>query len=109
ANLDVQVAGGATAGTDLALAGQPQPHAVLDTGRHLHRDRALRAHPAFASAVRAWVTDPGADAAALGAAPGGDDLAEERTLHRLHFTAAFTGAARLRVRPRSGAGPMAAR
>ena len=39
-DLDVEVAGRAAAGADLALAGQPDAHAVLDAGRHVDGDRA---------------------------------------------------------------------
>ena len=45
-DLDVEVAGRAAAGADLALAGEPDPHAVLDAGGHLHRDGAARRGPA---------------------------------------------------------------
>ena len=34
-DLDVEVAGRAAAGADLALPGEPDPHAVLDAGRDL--------------------------------------------------------------------------
>ncbi len=62
-DLDVQVAGRAAAGADLALGGQPHPHPVADAGRDLHADLAAGAHPAVAAAAVARVGDHLADAA----------------------------------------------
>ena len=52
-DLDVQITGRAAAGPDLALAGEPDPHAVLDAGRHVDGDRAPGPHPALGAAGRA--------------------------------------------------------
>ena len=52
-DLDVQVAGGAAAGADLALARELDARAVVDTGRDLHRQGAAGADPAVAGALRA--------------------------------------------------------
>src|SRR5205823_8769871 len=86
--LHVEVARGAAAGADLALAGQPDPHAVGHARRDAHPDRAPRAHAPVAAALPARLGDDLAEAAAGGAGPRGDDLAEERALHALHLAAA---------------------
>ena len=44
---------GAAARADLALVGEPHPHAVGDAGRDPHADVAPRAHPAVAAALPA--------------------------------------------------------
>ena len=87
-DLDVQVAGRAAAGADLALAGEPDAHAVLDPGRHVDRDRALRPDPAVATAIGAGVGDLLAGAGARRARPGGHDLTEQRALDGLDLTRA---------------------
>ncbi len=53
-------------GTRLALAGQADPVAVVDTGRHLHRQCAGLALPALAVTVRAGIADLLAAALASG-------------------------------------------
>src|SRR4051794_11403228 len=78
ADLDIEVARRATTRAYLALAGQPQPHAVVDAGRNLDRDGAACAHPPLARTVGAWVPDLRADAAALRAGARSDQLTEER-------------------------------
>src|SRR5690606_39740934 len=77
-DLQEQVAGRAAAGADLALAGELDVRAVLDTGRDPHLDHAAGAHPAVAGALLTGVPDDGAVAAALGARPRRHDLAQER-------------------------------
>ena len=62
-HLDVQVTGRAAAGADLALGGQPHPHAVADTGGDLDADLAAGPHPAVAAAAVARIGDDLADAA----------------------------------------------
>lgn len=51
-DLDVDITGGAVAGTHLALAGQQQPGAGLHTGRDLDLDGLPGAHPAVTGALR---------------------------------------------------------
>ncbi len=87
-DLDVEVAGRAAGRADLALAVQPDPHAVLDPGRHLDRQRAPAAHPALAAALPARARDDRAVAAAAGAGARGDHLAEERPGHLLDLAGA---------------------
>src|SRR5690606_26134092 len=65
-DLQEQVAGRAAAGADLALAGELDVRAVLDTGRDPHLDHAAGAHPAVAGALLTGGPDDGAVAAALG-------------------------------------------
>ena len=82
-HLDVEVAGRAAARADLALRGQPHPHAVADARRNLHADLPAGPHPAVAAATVARVGDDLADAAADRARPRRHDLAEQRALHSL--------------------------
>lgn len=96
-NLDIQVARGTAAGTDLTLRGQPDPHAVADAGRDLDTDVAARTHAAVAAAAVARVGDDFADAAAGGARPGRHHLAEQRTLHAGDLAAATAGVTRHRL------------
>jgi hypothetical protein len=102
-DLDVQVAGRAAARADLALAGQPDPHAVLDAGRHLDGQRPPGADPPVTAALAARVLDDRAEAAAARAGAGRHHLAEERALHLLHLAAALAGVARRRVGAGGGA------
>src|SRR4051812_12176326 len=104
-DLDVEVAGRSAPGADLALAGQPDPHTVLDARGHLDRDGAARANPAVAGALGARRRDDLAGARARGADPAGHDLAEEAALDALHLTPPRTGRARDGVGARRGAGP----
>jgi len=106
-HLDVQVAGGAAAGADLALAGQPNPHAVGHAGRDLHRDRAAGPDAAVARALLARVRDHLAVAAAHRARASRDHLAEERALHRLDLPAAVAGVTLLRLRAGGAAATLA--
>ncbi len=76
-DLDVQVAGRAAAGADLALAGQLDAGAVVDTGRDLDGERTAGAHPAVAGALGARGRHDGAETLALRARPRGHDLAQE--------------------------------
>ena len=98
-HLDVEVAGRAAAGADLALAGELDPGAGVDAGGDLHRQRAARADPAVAGALPARLGDDRAEAAAGGAGPHRADLAEERALQVHGLAAAAAGLARHRVRP----------
>src|SRR5437667_9984217 len=59
-DLEEQVAGRAAAGADLALAGQLDMRAVLDTGRDPYLDRPPGPHPAVAVALRAGPDQNGA-------------------------------------------------
>src|SRR5919202_3262837 len=103
-DLHVQVAGRTAAGTDLAVAGEPDPHAVLDAGRDLDRDGPPGPHAPVATALETGLRDdlPGAGAGRAGA--GGDDLAQEGALHALHLPAARAGGAGGRVGAGRGAG-----
>src|SRR5690606_2936029 len=85
-HLDVEIAGGAAAGADLALGREADAHPVADTGGHLDGDLAAGTHAAVAAALAAGIRDRLADTAAGGARPGRHDLAEERTLDGLDLT-----------------------
>ena len=76
-DLDVQVAGRAAAGTDLALARQLDAVARVDTGGDLDVDGPAGPNPAVARALAARVGDDGAEAAAGGARPHRAHLAQE--------------------------------
>ncbi len=106
-DLDVQVAGGAAAGADLALARQVDAHAVGDPLRHLDLQAPTGADPALAGALGARVRDDVAVAAALRAGAVGDDLAEERALHGLHLAAPLAHIAGRDAGARGRAGPLA--
>ena len=69
-DLQEQVAGRAAAGADLALAGELDVGAVLDTGRDPDLERAAGADPAVAGALRAGAADHGAEAAAAAGTAG---------------------------------------
>ncbi|GAA3234924.1 hypothetical protein GCM10020256_52400 [Streptomyces thermocoprophilus] len=69
-DLDVQVAGGAAAGADLALPGELDAGAVVDTGGDLHGECAPRADAAVAGALRARRGHDRAEALALGGRAG---------------------------------------
>ena len=102
-DLDVEVAGRAAAGADLALAGELDPGAGVDAGRDLEGQRAAGAHPAVAGALEARVGDdrrrsPGRSAHG----PGGHDLAEEGALHLLDLAAPAADVAGARCRCRAG-------
>ncbi len=56
-DIDVEITGRATILSGLALAGQPDPIAVVDTGRHLDRQRAGLAYPASTATVAAGIVD----------------------------------------------------
>ena len=92
-DLDVQVACRPAAGADLALGGQPHPHAVADAGRDLDADLPSGPHPAVAAAAVARIGDDLADAAADRARPRRHHLAEQRALHGLDLAAAAAGVA----------------
>ena len=96
-DLDVEVAGRAAAGTDLALVGQLHAGAGVDAGRDLHGQGAARTDPAVTRALAARVGDDRAEAAAGRARAQGPDLAEERALHVRHLARAAAGLAGLRV------------
>ena len=84
-HLDVEVAGRPTAGSDLALSGQPDAHAVLDAGRHVDGDGPAGTNPAFRAARRAGGRDLLPSATAGGARTACHHLAEKRPLHRLNL------------------------
>ena len=93
-DLDVEVAGRAAAGADLALLGELDPGAGVDAGRDLDGEGAPRADPAVAGALAARVGDDRAEAAAGRARAQGADLAEERALHVGDLAGAAAGLAR---------------
>ena len=97
-DLDVEVAGRAAAGPDLALLGQLDAGAGVDAGGDLDGQGAARADPAVAGALAARVGDDRAEAAAGGAGPQGADLAEERPLHVGDLARAVAGLAGDRLR-----------
>ena len=80
-DLEVEVAVRAARGAGLALAGEVEAHAGVDSGRHVDLHGALRAHPALAGAGRARVRDDRSVAAAGAARARGHHVAEQRT-HR---------------------------
>ena len=92
-DLDVEVAGRATAGPDLALAGELDAGALVDAGRDGDGERAARADPAVAAALEARVGDDRAVAVARGARARRADVAEQRALHVLDVAVAVAGAA----------------
>src|SRR4051812_3599760 len=102
-HLDVEVSRGATAGTDLPLAGELYPSAGVDAGGDLHGDRATGPDPAVSRALTARIGDQGAEAATRRARTQGADLAEEGPLHLGHLTGATAGLARHRMGARGGA------
>jgi hypothetical protein len=98
---DVEVAGGATLGSPLALAGDPELGAVVDAGGNLDLERALGLDLALAVARLALLGDDAPGAAAV-AARAGD--AEEALLERDLPRASAGGAG---GRPGAGSGPRA--
>ena len=96
-HLDIEIAGWPTARADLALAGQPDAHPVLDPGRDLHRQRPPRPDAAVATALVTRMLDDRPDATTPAAGAGGHDLTQERPLYGLHLTAAAAGLAGGRV------------
>ena len=74
-DLDVKVASGTATGPDLALSGEPHPHAVPDAGRDLDADLTPGPYPAVAAAPMARVEDDLADPAADRAWPRRHHLA----------------------------------
>jgi hypothetical protein len=95
-HLDVEVAGRASAGTDLALPRQLHAGAGVDPGGDLDRDRAAGAHATLAGALAAGFGDDRPVAAAGGTRAHGADLAEEGALHLVHLAPAVAGLAGLR-------------
>src|SRR5690606_14400660 len=100
---DVEVAGGAAAGTDLTAAGELDPVAGVDARGHRDGDRAAVAHASLAGALGAGVGDGRAVAAAGGAGRGRHDVAEEGARHPLDRAAAVAHGAGLHARARAGA------
>ena len=92
-HLDVEVAGRTRARADLALAGELDPGARVDTGGDPQLERAPGADPALARALEARVLDDGAEALAGVARPAGHHLAEERALDALDLAAAVADVA----------------
>src|SRR5262249_53872223 len=99
----VKMPGGATARSRLAFAGQAQAHAVLDAGRHGHRQLFLAHDQARAAAARAGILDRRA-LAVTGGARRGD---HEEALRVHHLAAAAAGRAGDGTRPTLGAGAAA--
>ena len=78
-DLDVEVAGRAAAGADLALAGELDAGAVSTPAGIFDRDRAAGADPAVAASTPGTGSgSPCRSRWQAGARPGGHDLAEER-------------------------------
>src|SRR6185312_7297412 len=84
---DVEVARRTAAQAGLALIGQPDARAVLDTGRDVHRQRALLDDAALAGAFGAGVLDH--LAASLAGRAGALD--GEEALARAHLAVAVAG------------------
>src|SRR5690606_29803866 len=103
-DLHIEIARRAAPGTDLPLAGEPDPHPVLDPGRDLHGEVAPGPDPPIATALRTRVGDERAVALAGRARPRRHHLAQEGALHRLDLAATGAGVARRGVGARRGAG-----
>src|SRR5262249_27975153 len=97
-DLHVQIAGRAAARSDLALAGEPDPHLALDPGRNLHGELATRPDPPVTRPRRARVPDYGAEPSAGRTRTSRHHLAKERALDALHLAATVAGVAGLRMR-----------
>ena len=106
-DLDVEVAGRAAAGADLALAGQLDARALVDAGRDGDGERAAGADPSVSPALVARVGDDGAEAVAGGAGTRRADVAEQRALHVLHVAVPMAGAAGDGLGSLAGAGAVA--
>src|SRR5690606_32000269 len=74
-DLEIEVAGRTASGTHLALAGQLDARALVDTRWDRDRDRTARAYPALTGALGARIGDHGAEAVACGAGPRRADVA----------------------------------
>src|SRR2546426_9761761 len=101
---DVQVAARTAAEPGLALAGDPQPHAAVNSRRDAHRDCALRRGPAAPAALGAGIAE---DRPGPAAGTAGGDLHEgskQRAVWAANFATAPAGRAlrRGRFTPRSG-------
>src|SRR2546427_5644907 len=70
---DVQVAARTAAEPGLALAGDPQPHAAINSRRDVHRDCALRRGPTAPAALGAGMAE---DRPGPAAGMAGGDLRE---------------------------------
>ena len=108
-DLDVQVAGRAAAGADLALLGELDAGAGVDAGGDLDGEGTARPDPAVAGALAARLGDDRAEAAAGRARPQRADLAEERPLHVGHLAGAAAGLAGDRLAAGRGAVAVAGR
>ena len=102
--MDVQVAGRATARPDRATTGQPQGRTVVDTGRHVDVERALLDDAPLAAARRARHHDDLAHAAAARARARGDHLAEQALANAAHLARTVAVGAGDRLRPGPGSG-----
>ena len=95
ADVDVQVAGGATARPDRATAGQPQRGPGVDARGDVDADRSRSStDAALAAAGRAGRGDDLAGAPAARARSRGDHLAEDRLAHTAHLAGAAALVAR---------------
>ena len=103
AHEDVQIARRAAAGARIALAGEPDPGAVLDAGRDRDRQGLFPMHAAAAAAQIAGIADhpAGAGAGRAGA------LDREEALLRAHPAGAATARADARRRALGAAGGVA--
>jgi len=95
-NFDVQVTRRPSAGPDLALGGQPNPHPLAHPGRDLDADLPTGPHPAVAHALVARVGDDDPDATTGGTRARCQHLTQQRTLHGLDLAATTAGVARHR-------------
>ena len=96
ADLHIQVTWGPASWSNFALAGKSDPGARFNTGWDVDGYGAPGPDAAFAGAFGTWmrnvITVPSAGRARL----AGHDLAQERTGHPLHNTAAVAGTAHFR-------------
>ena len=93
----------------MPLPAEPEPLAVMDSGRDLDRERPLFDHASCAVALRTRLLDPPAGACAVGAGLGADELAEDAPRDLLEATRAAACGAGRDGRPRLGATSVATR
>src|SRR5512132_4138908 len=102
AHLDVDVAGAGAASAGMALAGDPNLLAVMDSGRDLDLERSFLDDPALAAAVGAGLLDPLACAPAGRTGLRADELAEGAPRDPLQAARAAAGLTGDRARARRG-------
>jgi hypothetical protein len=105
--MDVEVAGAATAGPDGATTGEPQRGAGVDAGGHVDLVTLVGGDAALTATRGARRGDDLAETAAATAGAGGDHLAEQALADPLDLTAAAAVAAGDGLRSLAGTGAVA--